>query len=388
MPRSHRALSATLFVGLFVLIGNVAQAGYIQTNLVSDIAGLATIQDPMLVNPWGISHSPISPFWTSNQATSTATLYAVTGSTTVTKTIINPPGGFVSIPQTLSGPQGPTGQVNNTNTSSFQLTPGIAATSSRFIFANLNGTISFWAGGAKSTIEVNNPGAIYTGLAINSAGTRLYAADSAGGVINVFDSSSVATVTQVSLPGAFTAPSLPPGYVPFNVRDIGGKVYVTYAPAGAPVNRQNAVTGQGFVSVFDENGVFLQRLITGSELAAPWGIALAPATFGEFGGDLLVGNFSYLDSVINAFDPTTGLFEGAIHVDPGSGNSPGGLWALDFGIGVNNGNPNTLYFTDGINREADGLFAAITVPEPSTLALLAAGLLSLCAFRRRRFNQT
>jgi hypothetical protein len=152
MPRSHRALSATLFGGLFVLIADVAQAGYIQTNLVSDIAGLASIQDPLLVNPWGISHSPTSPFWTSNQATSTATLYGVTGSTTVAKVNVAP-NGFVTIPQTGSGPQGPTGQVNNTNTSSFQLTPGNAATSSRFIFADLNGTISFWAGGATSTVE-------------------------------------------------------------------------------------------------------------------------------------------------------------------------------------------------------------------------------------------
>src|SRR5207237_10786336 len=110
---------SALLVGLLVLIANVAQAGYIQTNLVSDIAGLATIRDTLLVNPWGISHSPISPFWTSNQANNTATLYAVTGSTTVTKTIINPPGGFVAIPMTLTGPQGPTGQVNNTNLGSF-----------------------------------------------------------------------------------------------------------------------------------------------------------------------------------------------------------------------------------------------------------------------------
>jgi hypothetical protein len=112
---------------------------------------------------------------------------------------------------------------------------------------------------------------------------------------------------------------------------------------------------------------------------------LAPASFGEFGGDLLVGNFSFVASEINAFDPMTGAFEGTIPVDPGSGNTPGGLWSLEFGIGGMNGDPNTLYFTDGINGEAHGLFAALSVvPEPSTLALLGAGLLSLCAVRRRR----
>ena len=343
----------------------------------------------------GVSHSLTSPLWTSNQATNSATLYAVTGSTNVTKTNINPsppnppPGGFVAIPTTGVGLQGPTGQVNNTNMASFQLTPGDANTSSRFIFANLNGTISGWGPPAgtvslSSTIKVTTPGAVYTGLAINQAQDRLYAANSAGtGGINVFDSS----FAPVSLgAGAFTDPNLPAGYVPFNVRDIGGKVYVTYAPSGV-VNQRNATPGQGFVSVFDENGVFLQRLISGSELAAPWGIALAPGSFGEFGGDLLVGNFSFVDSVINAFDPITGAFEGSIQVDPGSGNTAGGLWSLDFGIGGSNGDPNTLYFTDGINTEANGLFAAITVvPEPSTLALLGAGLLSLCVLRRRHFT--
>src|SRR6266550_3295195 len=147
MARSYHILSAALFgFGLSASILNAAHAGpYIQTNLVSDIQGLATITDPQLVNPWGVSHSPTSPFWTSNQAQNSATLYAVTGSTNVTKTVINPtppPGGFVAIPTTGVGPQGPTGQVNNTNTASFQLTPGDANTSSRFIFANLNGTIS------------------------------------------------------------------------------------------------------------------------------------------------------------------------------------------------------------------------------------------------------
>src|SRR5205814_9194737 len=132
-----------------------------------------------LVNPWGISHSSTSPFWTSNQGTSTATLYAVTGQTNVTKTNINPPAGDVQITKTASGPQGPTGQVNNTNTSSFLLTNGDQG-SARFIFANLNGTISVWDGGTSAVIQATTPGAVYTGLAINSAQTQLYAANDAG----------------------------------------------------------------------------------------------------------------------------------------------------------------------------------------------------------------
>ena len=143
-----------------------------------------------------------SPFWTSNQGTDSATLYAVTGSTTVSKVLAVNANGFVGIPTTGSGPQGPTGQVNNTNTASSQLTPGVTASSARFIFADLNGTISGWAGGLTSTIEATTPGAVYTGLAINTAGTRLYAADNAGARIDVFDSS----FAPVSLPGAFFGP--------------------------------------------------------------------------------------------------------------------------------------------------------------------------------------
>ena len=333
---------------------HTAKADYIQTNLVSDIPGLARITDPLLVNPWGISRSPTgSPFWTSNQGTNTSTLFAVTGSTNVSKVNINPPDGFVAIPKHGgSAAQGPTGQVNNTNTASFQLTPGTPSTSSRFIFANLNGTISGWAGGPSSTIKVTTPGAVYTGLAIDTAGTRLYAANGAGGTIDVFDSS----FAPVSIPGGFTDPTLPAEYVPFNVEDIGGKIYVTYAPSGLAAQRA-ATPGQGFVSVFDENGNFEQRLITGSELAAPWGLALAPSGFGKFGGDLLVGNFSFVDSEINAFDPVTGAFKGSIPINVGAGNTPGGLWGLIFGSGAGNGgDANTLYFLDGINGERDGTF--------------------------------
>ena len=143
-------------------------------------------------------------------------------------------------PDDGAGPQGPTGQVNNTNTASFQLTPGTASTSSRFIFANLNGTISGWAGGQNSTVVATTPGAVYTGLAINTAQDRLYAANSAAGRIDVFDSS----FAPVSLPGAFTDPNLPAGFVPFNVQNIGGKVYVTYAPPGR-ARRDRGDTGHG-----------------------------------------------------------------------------------------------------------------------------------------------
>jgi uncharacterized protein (TIGR03118 family) len=355
---------------------------YVQTNLASDIPGLAAVTDPLLVNTWGLVGSAAgSPFWISNQGTSTSTLYAVSGATNVSKVTAVNANGFVGIPTTAAGPQGPTGIVSNANTASFQLTPGVASTSARFIFANLNGTISGWAGGLTSTVTATTPGAVYTGLAINTAGTRLYSASGIG--ISVFDSS----FAPVSLPGGFVDPNLPAGLVPFNVQTLNGKIYVTYAPS-ALADQRSAALGTGVVNVFDENGALLQRLITGSHLASPWGLALAPASFGQFGGDLLVGNFSFVASAINAFDPTTGAFEGTIPIDVGSGDTAGGLWALMFGKGGNGGDPNTLYFTDGINGETAGLFGAIQpeTPLPAALPLFASalGALGLLAWRKKK----
>src|ERR1700720_3964369 len=357
MYRVSRHFASAAVIGLCMIPATAARAededrnDFVQTNLVSDIPGLATITDRELLNPWGISHSPTSPFWVSNQATSTSTLYSVTDETNVSKVNLT-----VAIPKTAQGPQGPTGQVSNTNTSSFLVNNGGDGGSAHFIFANLNGTISAWDTGPTAFIQVTTPGAVYTGLAINGSQTRLYAANGAGtGSVDVFDSS----FAPLSLAAdAFVNPAQPAGLVPFNVREIGGNIDVVYAPAGR-ANQTSAPLGAGAVAILDEDGNFITQLITGSRLAAPWGMTLAPAGFGRFINHLLVGNFSFLHSEINAFDPTTGKLRGTIRINVGKGNKPGGLWTLDFGVGGSNGDPNTLYFTDGINGEANGLFGAI-----------------------------
>ncbi len=152
------------------------------------------------------------------------------------------------------------------------------------------------------------------------------------------------------------------------MRDINGDVYVTYAPAGHAA-QTIAKVGQGAVAVFDEGGGRdpSKTLLGGADvpLAAPWGIVIAPASFGKFGGDLLVGNFSYAHSEILAFHPKTHKFEGKIEINPGAGGTAGGLWTLTFGTQPDNGSANTLYFTDGIDAESRGLFGAIRPSAPN-----------------------
>jgi uncharacterized protein (TIGR03118 family) len=380
MTRSFQAvlLAAVAAGALGAGAGPARAATYLQTDLVSDLSALgAEVTDPNLKNSWGLSFQPGGPLWVSDQGTQNATLYGVTGAT-VTKEALT-----VAIPP--SGAAGPTGQVANTNTSAFDVSG--TGKSALFIFANLNGSISAWNGsaGTAAVTESTASGAAYTGLAINQASTMLYAANGAGtGSIDVFNSS----FAPETLPtGAFATPTTikTAGLVPFDVKDINGKVYVTYAPSGHAAEI-SAARGMGALAVFSEHGTLESSSFVANQLASPWGLALAPSNWGQFGGDLLVGNFAFGDSVIDVLNPATFAVEGTIAINDG-GQSPGGLWSLTFGGGGNDGTPDTLFITDGLNGEEDGLVASITaVPEPSTWAmtLLGFGGLSLFAARRRR----
>jgi uncharacterized protein (TIGR03118 family) len=384
-PR-QAVIMTSVALGALCAGAGVANAGdgFTQNNLISNIQGLAATTDSSLVNPWGVSFANGSPIWISDQGTSTSILPSVVGSTVSENfTVSIPPGGAGT---------GPTGQVDNAMGMGFNVSKasGGNGAPADFIFANLNGTISAWNGApttANAFTQTSVAGASFTGLAINHTDTELFAANTAGaGGIDVFNNS----FQQISLgANAFAAPAAvsAKGLVPFNVTDLDGNVFVTYAPSGHTPQTM-ATGGEGAVAEFTESGV-LEKTITNNALASPWGVAIAPMSFGKFGGDLLVGNFSFVSGVadvINAFNPVTDQLVGSFDVNVGS-NMPGGLWSIVFGGSMSDGNPNTLFFTDGINGEKDGLFGSITaVPEPSTWAMMLAGFggLALLAARRRR----
>jgi uncharacterized protein (TIGR03118 family) len=338
--------------------------GYVQTNLVSDLMGVAAFTDPNLVNPWGLASSPTSPIWVSNNGTGVATLY-------------NGAGVAQSLVVTI--PANPTGVAFNSNSMSFGGAP--------FIFATERGTIAAWnpsVNGTVATVEATTPGAVYKGLAIDN--NIIYATNFASGQINVFNSS----FAPVTSPGGFVDPNLPAGFAPFGIQNIGGDLYVTYAKQDAAKHDPIAGTGNGFVDVFDANANFVQRLVSNGVLNAPWGLALAPANFGAFSNDLLVGNFG--DGTINAYDLTTGAFLGELKNPQGNPVVIPGLWGLLFGNGGNGGALNELFFSAGIpgpsgNIEDHGLFGDLTasVPEPSTWAMMLLGFVGLgFAFHQSR----
>ena len=372
--KSLTVILTSAFLGLPGL--SLAASTYVQSDLVSDVPGLAANTDPNLKNPWGVAFSPTGPYWVSNQGSGTSTLYSGTGV---------PASLVVTIPTSGSGPaQGPTGQVFNSTIGFLSPTTGAP---SNFIFDTLGGSIASWnsKNGTTAAIAANSPGA-YTGLAIgvNASGNFLYAANFGAGKVDVYNSSFAAT----ALAGSFTDPNVPANYSPYNVQNINGKLYVEYAAVDAVTHREAIGAGNGFVDVFDTNGNLVQRLISsGGALNEPWGITLATANFGAYSNDLLVGNFG--DGKINAFDPNSGAFLGVLTNSQGSPLVNDALWALDFGNNSTGSNPNSLYFTAGINNQADGLFGSITAatPEPGTMALAMAGLLGVFGYTKRKANR-
>jgi uncharacterized protein (TIGR03118 family) len=351
-------LLAALPVAAFAKASAGSQGFYQQTNLVSDLPNVAKFQDPNLVNPWGLSHSSTSPWWVSDNGTGVSTLYNGQGQAFPLGSPL-----VVTIPPPAGSPAGttaaPTGNVFN-GTSGFVVTEGGKSGPSFFIFATEDGTIAGWNPTVDMThavLAVDNSasGAIYKGLAIgsNGSGAFIYATNFHAGTIDVFDSN----FAPATLSGSFTDPRIPIGYAPFGIQNIGGNLYVTYALQDE--NKEDDVAGpaHGFVDVFDTNGNLIRRLVSHGRLNSPWGLALAPADFGRFSNDLLVGNFG--DGRINAIDPKSGAFLGQLSEQAGKPITIDGLWALVFGNGANAGATNELFFTAGIDDEAHGLFGDI-----------------------------
>ena len=337
-----------------------AQNSYFQRNLVSDIAGMAEKTDTNLVNPWGIATSASSPFWVSDNHAGVSTLYDGNGTASALIVTIPPPSGGTP-------PAAPTGVVFNSSTN-FQVSPGAAA---RFIFATEDGTIVGWNSGSSGIIKVDNSAssAIYKGLGIgaSSGSNYLYAANFFAGTVDVFDQN----YTQVTLPGNFLDPNLPAGFAPFNVQNIGGQLYVTYAKQDADKHDDVPGAGNGYVNIFDTSGNLVRRLISNGALNSPWGLAIAPTNFGPFAGALLVGNFG--NGHINAFDPATGSQLGTLQDPQGNPIAIQGLWGLIVGNGGSGGDTRTIYFAAGIagtgSIEDHGLLGSISALSPTFTAV-------------------
>jgi uncharacterized protein (TIGR03118 family) len=348
-----------------------ASADFIKsTNLITDdqTANPAQTTDTNLVNGWGISYGPNSPFWVSDNGTGVTTVYRVNPTTNVT----------TKIPLTVSipGDGSVSGQAFN----------GAAASGAfhgdAFLFVNEDGTVSGWRGSLGTTAEVLQAGSVanlYKGTTTAMVGGHeyLYSANFRSGQVDVMKGDAGAP----SLAGHFVDPAMPSGYAPFNVQVLGGHMFVTYAAQVAGSNDEAHGAGLGFVDEYDLQGNFVRRVASKGVLDAPWGLAMAPEGFGKFAGDLLVGNFG--DGHIDAFDLATMTFDGALTGMSGNPLAIDGLWGLIPGNGTLAGNAGDIYFSAGPGDESHGVFGVLSfVPEPATLTLFGVALFGL--LRRRR----
>jgi uncharacterized protein (TIGR03118 family) len=376
---SASAVAAVLAIGA----PGGAQAHTIQvTNLVSDGFVPAPTVDPNLVNPWGLASGPTSPIWVNDNGPGVTTLYS--GSTKIPLTVKDfPHNGTAAV----------TGQVFNTGgSSSFMVHNGAGATGRAvFLMAGENGDISGWAPSLNlnnTFLGVGNAGggdlvhAVYKGLAIgtNAMGDALYATNFRAGDVEVYNSS-------FGLEGTFTDPTVAPGYAPFGIQTIGGNLFVSFGLQDSIKHDEQDGVGLGYIDEFDMNGNLLMRIASAgnSQVNAPWGFAIAPASFGpKFAGDLLVGQFG--DGTINAYNLTTNTFVGKLRGPGGVPITLDGLWGLLAGNGGAGGSPNSIFFSAGLNGENDGLFGSLSaVPEPGTWTsmILGFGLVGLMMRRHR-----
>jgi uncharacterized protein (TIGR03118 family) len=349
---------------MIVGVAEVSHNAYVQLNLVSDIAGKAAVTDTNLVNPWGLTASGSSPFWVSDNGMGLSTVYNSTGGVQAVVVSVPPGAG-------QPAPSHPTGIV--VSTTNFVVAAGSSNAPAHFLFATEEGTIAGWAGGSNAVLVVDNSAAkaVYTGLALASIGSNpatnyLYAANFGTGAIDVFDENFKPVTNSPPLTSKatpFVDTNLPAGFAPFGIQALGSNLYVTYALVNTNSPGDDLPgAGNGIVDVYDTSGNLLKRLASNGPLNSPWGLTIAPASFGAFSGALLVGNFG--DGKINAFDASLGTFLGPLLGTNGSPIVNPGLWGLLVGNGGKGGDTNTLYFTAGIpgsgNVEDHGLLGSIS----------------------------